>query len=123
MIPRPLYRSMQMNAARRHANRWPGSVGVFPLALKTAERFVCGTHAPLSSAGTQHRLCWGSTSGNCTPFPKWPRWGCDLVIDIGSAEGYFAVELAQSGKRMIAFDADPDERKTWQELSRLKRKC
>jgi FkbM family methyltransferase len=44
---------------------------------------------------------------------------CDLVIDIGSAEGYFAIGIARLGKRVIAFDADPHERRICKVMASL----
>jgi predicted O-methyltransferase YrrM len=35
----------------------------------------------------------------------------DVIIDVGHAEGYYAVGLARMGKRVVAFDADWHERR------------
>jgi ribosomal protein L11 methylase PrmA len=45
------------------------------------------------------------------PFLETPVARCDLAVDIGSAEGYFAVGLARLGKQVVAFDVDPHERR------------
>jgi len=36
---------------------------------------------------------------------------CDLVIDIGHAEGFYAVGIARLGKPVVAFDANHSERR------------
>jgi hypothetical protein len=127
IVPHPLYRSIQMNAARRHANRWLDSVGVFPLAVKAAERFAytvqagpfTGMRYTRSALLSRHATpaLLGVYERQLYPFLEMARRRCDLVVDIGSAEGYFAVGLAQSGKRVIAFDADPHERKICKEMA------
>lgn len=43
---------------------------------------------------------------------------CDLVIDVGHAEGYYAVGLAKMGKRVMAFDAASHERRICRGMAR-----
>jgi hypothetical protein len=126
-VPPRLYRSLEMYAARRHANRWLDRVGVFALALKAAERFdytvqagpfigmkytrsaVLSRHATPALLGLYERQLY--------PFLEAAARRCDLVVDIGSAEGYFAVGLARLGNRVVTFDADPHERKVCREMA------
>jgi hypothetical protein len=45
---------------------------------------------------------------------------CDQIVDIGSAEGYFAVGLARlTGKPVVAFDVNGKERKIVREMADL----
>jgi hypothetical protein len=131
ITPTPLYRSLQMHAGRRQANRWLNSVGVFPLALKAAEQFNYSVQAGpfrglkytrsalLSRHATPALL--GAYERQLYPFLEAAAGRCDLVVDIGSAEGYFAVGLARLGKRVVTFDVDPHERKICQEMSKANR--
>jgi hypothetical protein len=127
IIPSPLYRSVQMHVGRRHANRWLDRGGVFRLALQAAEKFdftvqagpfagmkytrsaVLSRHATPALLGVYERQLY--------PFLETAARRCDFVVDVGSAEGYFAVGLARLGKRVVAFDADPHERKVCQEMA------
>jgi len=127
IIPAPIYRALQMYAARRTANRWLARIGVLALAVQVAERFdyqvqsgpfaglkytksaVLGRHVTPTLLGTYERQIY--------PFLEAAAQRCDLVIDVGCAEGYFALGLARMGKRVIAFDADPHERKVFREMA------
>lgn len=127
IVPARFYRSLQMYVARRHANRWLDRVGVFALALKAAERFdytvqagpfvgmkytptaVLSRHATPALLGVYERQLY--------PFLEVAAQRCDLVVDIGSAEGYFAVGLARLGNRVVTFDADPHEREVCREMA------
>lgn len=56
--------------------------------------------------------------------PAWDRLrseGCDVFIDIGSAEGYYAVGLARTFDipRMLAFDPDPNAAESLPKLAAL----
>jgi SAM-dependent methyltransferase len=128
ITPGPLYRSFQMHAGRRQANRWLHNAGVFPLALKVAEQFNYNVQAGpftgmkytrsalLSRHATPALL--GVYERQLYPFLEAAAGRCDLVVDIGSAEGYFAVGLARLGKRVVTFDINPHERKICQEMSK-----
>jgi hypothetical protein len=127
MIPSRLYRSLEMNAARKHSNRWLDSAGVFPLALKAAERFdwsvqagpFIGMRYTRSALLSRHATpaLLGVYERQLYPFMEGAAQRCDLVVDLGSAEGYFAVGLARQGKRVVAFDADPHERRICKEMA------
>jgi len=127
IIPHPLYRSLEMYVARKHANRWLERMGVFLLALKAAEQFdyavqagpflgmkytrsaVLSRHATPALLGVYERQLY--------PFIETAASRCDLIVDIGSAEGYFAVGLARLGNRVVTFDADPHERRICREMA------
>jgi hypothetical protein len=131
IIPHPLYRSLQMYVARRNANRWLARMGVFPLALKAAEQFdytvqagpfagmkytrsaVLSRHATPALLGVYERQLY--------PFLGAAARRSDLVVDIGSAEGYFAVGLARLGNRVVTFEADPHERRICAEMAAVNR--
>jgi hypothetical protein len=116
-----------MYVTRRNANRWLDRMGVFPLALRAAEQFgyavqsgpfigmkytrsaVLSRHATPALLGVYERQLY--------PFLEVAAQRCDLVIDIGSAEGYFAVGLGRLGNRVVTFDADPHERKICREMA------
>jgi len=116
-----------MNTGRRRSNRWLDSVGVFPLALKAAEEFdytvqagpFAGMKYTRSALLSRHATpaLLGVYERQLYPFIDAVAQHCDLVVDIGSAEGYFAVGLARQGKRVVAFDANPHERRICKEMA------
>lgn len=111
IIPRPLYRSLQMYAARATANRWLDRMGVFPLALKVAERFDYSVQAGpftgmkytrsamLSRHATPALL--GVYERQLYPFLEAAAQRCDFVVDLGSAEGYYAVGMARMENALL----------------------
>lgn len=127
IVPHPLYRSLQMYAGRRKANRWLHRMGVFPLALRAAEEFnyavqagpFVGMKYTRSAVLSRHATpaLLGVYERHLYPFLEAAAQRCDLVVDIGSAEGYFAVGLARLGKRVVAFDADPHEHRVCKEMA------
>ena len=129
IVPHPLYRSLQMYSARRNANRWLDRMGVFPLALRAAEQFAyavqagpfIGMNYTRSAVLSRHATpaLLGVYERQLYQFLGVAARRCDLVVDIGSAEGYFAVGLARLGSRVVAFDADPHERKICREMAAL----
>src|SRR5580698_7614345 len=127
IAPHPLYRSLQMYASRRNANRWLDRMGVFPLALRAAAEFnytvqagpFAGMKYTRSAVLSRHATpaLLGVYERHLYPFLEAAVQLCDLVVDIGSAEGYFAVGLARLGKRVVAFDADPHEHRVFKEMA------
>jgi hypothetical protein len=129
VLPARVYGSIQAHAGRRLANRWLRNNGVFELALKVAERFgyevqsgpfqgmkytraaVLSRHATPSLLGQYERQIYPSLVAAAGQ--------ADMVIDIGHAEGYYAVGFARLGKRVIAFDANPHERRVCQEMAQV----
>ncbi len=127
MIPPPLYRSLQMYVSRKNANSWLDRMGVFPLALKAAGQFdytvqagpfagmkytrsaVLSRHATPALLGVYERQLY--------PFLEAAARRCDLIVDVGSAEGYFAVGLGRLGNQVVTFDADPHERRICREMA------
>lgn len=111
-----------MREARRRSMRLLRQHRVIELALQVAEKFgytvqsgpfaglkytraaVISRHATPCLLGTYERQIY--------PFLLEAAASCEQIVDIGSADGYFAVGLARlTGKPVIAFDVDPNERK------------
>jgi hypothetical protein len=129
LIPAAVYRSIWAWVARRNSNRWLESQGVFALATQVAERFnykvqsgifegmqytpsaILSRHATPMLIGQYERQIYPAL------IEASERTG--LVIDIGHAEGYFAVGFALRGKRVVAFDIDPAERRICREMAKL----
>ena len=127
-LPAPVYRALWTYAARRTANRYLKSAGVFDLALQVAERFdgrvqsgvfkgmkytraaILSRHATPMLIGQYERQIYDALTAAASRV--------DTVIDIGHAEGYYAVGLALAGKRVIAFDSDPHERRICREMAK-----
>ncbi|HUA21853.1 MAG TPA: hypothetical protein VMB25_24075 [Bryobacteraceae bacterium] len=127
IVPPSIYRTLETHMGRRTATRWLAQEGVLDLALKVAERFdytvqtgpfqgmrytrsaVLSRHATPTLIGQYERQIY--------PALMEMAKRVDLVIDIGHAEGYYAVGLARLGKRVIAFDADPHERRICEEMA------
>jgi hypothetical protein len=128
-VPVPVYRTLWSHVARRNANRWLKREGVFDLALKVAERFdytaqtgpfkglkytraaVLSRHATPNLIGQYERQIY--------PILMEAASRVESVIDIGHAEGYYAVGMALLGKRVVAFDADPHERRICRAMAKL----
>ena len=130
ILPAQTYRELEMRWGRRAAIRWLRQAGVLNLALKVAEHFdytvqdgpfrdmrytraaVLTHHATPNLLGTYERQLY--------PLLQDAATRCDLIIDIGSAEGYFAVGLARlTGKPVIAFDVNSRERQMVREMAEL----
>ncbi len=123
ILPQQAYRAVEMRSSRRHAIRWLRQNGVLDLALKVADRFEYtvqdgpfrGMRYTQAAVLTRHSIptLLGTYERQLYPFLIEAARRSEMIIDIGSAEGYFAVGLARlTGKRVIAFDADPGERQT-----------
>jgi hypothetical protein len=95
--------------------------GILELALKVADRFEYtvqdgpfrGMRYTQAAVLTRHSIptLLGTYERQLYPFLIEAARRSDTIVDIGSAEGYFAVGLARlTGKPVIAFDADPGER-------------
>lgn len=129
VLPRRLYDSLRAQEGRRFSNRWLEENGVFELALKVAETFhyevqdgpfkgmkytrsaVLSRHATPTLLGQYERQIYPALLAAASR--------ADVVIDIGHAEGYYAVGLARMGKRVIAFDADPSEQRVCREMAEI----
>jgi hypothetical protein len=127
-IPPSIYRAIHSNVARRNANRYLKENGVFDLAIQVAERFdyrvqagpfqgmIYTKEAVLSRHATPALL--GQYERQLYTYIVEAAQNCDLVIDVGHAEGYYAVGLARLGKRVVAYDADPHERRICRGMAR-----
>ena len=79
--------------------------------MKYTRTAIASRHATPSLLGTYERQIY--------PFLLEAVDRCEQIVDIGSAEGYFAVGLARlTGKPVTAFDVDPNERKICQGMAR-----
>src|ERR1700678_1761801 len=131
MIPTQAYRALHMYVARRNANRWLASRGVFPLARRVAEHFHYTVQAgpfkgmQYTQAAVHSRPAPPSLLGRCErqlyPFLMEAASRSDLVVDIGSAEGYYAVGMAMLGHEVVTFDVDAHERKVCKEMAEVNR--
>jgi hypothetical protein len=130
VLPAQAYLGLETRYIRRHAIRWLQQEGMLDLALKVAEHYdytvqdglfrgmrytraaVVTHHATPNLLGTYERQLY--------PFLKEAALRSDLIIDIGAAEGYYAVGLARlTGKPVVAFDANGCERQMIKEMAAL----
>lgn len=120
-VPSSLYRSAFTYMGRRTGNNWLENEGIFELAQKVADKFNYTVQsgpfkgmkytrdAVLSRHAVPHLV--GQYERQIYPALMLAASRAKLVVDIGHAEGYYAVGFAMLGKFVIAFDADPHERK------------
>jgi len=129
-LPPRVYRSIEMNRGRRTAVQWLRSQGVLDLAVKVAERFdykvqagpFQGMHYTKDAVLTRHSTpaLLGCYESQLYPCLMEAVRRAETIIDIGCAEGYFAVGLARlTGRPVRAFDADPNERKVVSDMAAL----
>jgi hypothetical protein len=130
VLPMQTYLELETRYARHHAIGWLRREGMLDLALKVAEHFdytvqggpfrgmrysraaVLTHHATPNLLGTYERQLY--------PFLKEAAARCDLIVDIGAAEGYYAVGLARlTGKPVLAFDVNGSERQMTKEIAAL----
>lgn len=130
ILPAQVYRELETRYGRRGAIRWLRQQGVLDLALKVAEHFdytvqagpFRGMRYTRSAILTHHATpnLLGTYERQLYPFLKEAAIRCDLIIDIGSAEGYFAVGLARlTGRPVVAFDVNGSERQMIREMATL----
>src|SRR5579871_2284142 len=129
LLPAEQYRSIEMYVSRKRAVRWLKSIGVLALADQVASRFnytvqagpFAGMRYTSAAVRTRHvtPALLGVYERQLYPYIQAALDRCDLVVDVGSADGYFAVGAALRGKQVVAFDADPHERKILAEMSAL----
>jgi hypothetical protein len=130
VLPTYAYLDLETRYIRRHAIRWLRQEAMLDLALKVAEHFdytvqdgpfrgmrytraaVLTHHATPNLLGTYERQLY--------PFLQEAAVRSDLIIDIGAAEGYFAVGLARlTGRPVVAFDVNGCERQMITEMAAL----
>jgi hypothetical protein len=130
VLPTRAYREIETRAGRRQAIRWLRQRGVLDLAVKVAEYLEYtvqsgpfqGMRYTLAAVLTHHSTpnLLGTYERQLYPFLEEAAVRCDQIIDIGSAEGYFAVGLARlTGRPVAAFDSNGSERKMLQEMVAL----
>jgi hypothetical protein len=130
VLPAQAYRELETRYGRRQAIRWLRREGVLDLALKVAEHFdytvqagpfrgMRYTRAAVITHHTTPNLL-GTYERQLYPFLNEAASRCDLIVDIGSAEGYFAVGLARlTGRPVMAFDVNGSERQMIREVATL----
>src|SRR6516165_9268824 len=122
ILPAPVFRSLEMRKARRTSMQFLRHHRVIDLALEVAERFdytvqsgpFAGMRYTRAAVASRHATpcLLGTYERQLYPFLLEAAASCEEIVDIGSADGYFAVGLARlSGKPVTAFDVDPNERK------------
>jgi hypothetical protein len=129
LIPAAVYRSLWAYVGRKKANQWLKDQGVFTLALQVAERFDYTVQSGIfkgmkyvrSAVLSRHAtpMLIGQYERQIYPALTEASGKTGLVIDIGHAEGYFAVGFALLGKRVVAFDVDPHERRICREMAKV----
>lgn len=130
VLPTQAYRELETRYGRREAIRWLRQRGVLDLAVKVAEHFdytvqagpFRGMRYTREAVLTHHSTpnLLGTYERQLYPFLSEAASRSDLVIDIGSAEGYFAVGLARlTGKPVTAFDVNGSERQMIREMAAL----
>jgi hypothetical protein len=130
VLPDQAYRELETRYGRRHAIRWLRRQGVLDLGLKAAEhlnytvqdgpfRGMRYTRAAVLTHHTTPSLL-GTYERQLYPLLQEAAARCDFIVDIGSAEGYFAVGLARlTGKRVVAFDVNSKERQMVRDMAAL----
>lgn len=129
LLPDPTYHAVSSYVARRNANRWLKQQGVIDLALQVAEHFKYtvqtgpfrGMLYPRSAVVSRHATpaLIGQYERQLYPFLQAAASEAEVVVDIGHAEGYYAVGLARQGKSVVAFDVDPHEHRVCSEMAAL----
>jgi hypothetical protein len=130
VLPMQTYLELETRYARHHAIGWLRREGMLDLALKVAEHFdytvqagpFRGLRYTRSAVLTHHTTpnLLGTYERQLYPFLNEAAARCDLIIDIGAAEGYYAVGLARlTGKRVVAFDVNGSERQMIKEIAAL----
>lgn len=132
VLPAQVYREFETRRGRRQAIGWLQQKGVLDLALKVADHFdytvqdgpFRGMRYTRTAVLTHHSTpnLLGTYERQLYPLLQEAAIRCDLIVDIGSAEGYFAVGLARlTGKPVTAFDVNGSERKMIREMATLNR--
>lgn len=121
VLPRSIFRAIEMRRARRTATNWLRREGVIDLGLRVAETFdytvqsgiFSGMRYTREAVVTRHATpnLLGLYEDHLYPALPEPAKRAEIIIDIGSAEGYFAVGLARlTRKPVYAFDVNKAER-------------
>lgn len=107
-----------LNAALRHLAKWRAQVLENTLVKRSGDRVLSGPfkglhYAVRASEGSRNARLVGCYEASLHPvIEEIVAGGYDLVIDIGSAEGYYATGLAMRmpHARVMARDVDPKAR-------------
>lgn len=130
VLPIQAYLKLETYYLRREAIAYLRRQGVLDLVEKVAERFdytvqdgpFRGMRYTRNAVMTHHATpnLLGAYERQLYPLLEEAARRCDSIIDIGSAEGYFAVGLARlTGRPVAAFDVNPSEREMLREMAAL----
>lgn len=129
LMPARFHRTRSAIRSKRNSNRWLADDGVFLLAQEVAEQFnytvqtgpFRGLRYTPSAMLSRHAtpMLIGQYERQLYPFLLDAAQRADLVINLGHAEGYYTIGFARLGKRVVAFDVDPNERRICREMARL----
>jgi hypothetical protein len=130
VLPAQAYLGLETRYMRHHAICWLQQEGMLDLALKVAEHFdytvqdgpFRGMRYTRSAVMTHHATpnLLGTYERQLYPFLTEAALRSDLIVDIGAAEGYYAVGLARlTGKPVVAFDVNGSERQMIKEMAAL----
>lgn len=130
VLPARVYREVETRYGRHTAVRWLRQEGVLALAQRVADRFdytvqagpFQGMRYTPAAIRTHHSTpnLLGTYERQLYPYLQEAATRCELVVDIGSAEGYFAIGLARlTGRPVVAFDANGSEREMLKEMAAL----
>lgn len=127
LLPARVYGSLRAHAGRRRANRWLRDNGVFEVALTVADRFHYEVQSGPFRGMKYTRSAVVSRHATPTLIGQYERQiypalleaveKAGLVVDVGHAEGYYAIGFARMGKRVVAFDADRHERRICRQMA------
>jgi len=131
VLPVATFEKLQAIRSRRHQMRLLQREGVLEAATRYVERNGCtvrygpfaGTVYPRQAALSRHsipKLLGTYEQELHGVIEEIGRRKYDVVIDIGSAEGYYAVGLARLLRtKVLAYDPEPIERSYCDEMARL----
>jgi hypothetical protein len=131
VLPAKYWNYLQSVRSRNHQMRWLKQQGLLDIARRFSQSNGCtvlhgpfaGMKYPPESILTRHSvpLLLGSYESELHGVIGTAlRSRYDLVIDIGSAEGYYAVGFALKGiARVVTFETDARELRLCQEMARL----
>jgi hypothetical protein len=131
LLPDSIFQKIRAIRSRRIQYRQDRRLGLLDAAARYVERNGCvvrhgpfaGMEFPRATALSRHSipLLMGTCEQELRPvLGEVARRSYDLVLNIGSGEGYYAVGLARMlGVRVLAFDPQPGEQACCREAARL----
>lgn len=131
LLPQRTFATIQAIRSRNHQKRLLQQWGVLAAGQKLISEYGStvlagpfqGMKYPLESLGTRHSIPILFGTYECELHPVIEAAiakNFETIVDIGCAEGYYAVGLARrTGASVIAYDCDPGERRYCKEMARL----